>query len=87
MSLSQHPVWLARALKSFVPSTCRFLSPEDVTPTGSYPMAAGGFADIWEATYERRKVALKCYRYHSTSNVAHIIEVRCDFEQLPAEHG
>ena len=42
----------------FMPSTCRFLNSEDIKPVGSHPVAAGGLADIWEATHDGRKIAL-----------------------------
>ena len=40
-------------------------------------MAAGGRADIWNATYGGRKVVLKSYRCYMTSDVVQIAAVRC----------
>ena len=59
-----------------MPSACRWLSPEDVKLNGEYQIAAGGFADIWEATHGGRKVILKSYRYSMTSDVTQIVAVR-----------
>ncbi|KAF9779523.1 kinase-like domain-containing protein [Thelephora terrestris] len=57
-----------------MPSACRFFNSEDVKPTGVHPVAAGGFADIWEAMHAGRKVVLKSYRCHVTSDVAQVVE-------------
>ena len=75
ISLSQHYMQMAHALQPFMPSTCRFLNPGDVKLVGTHPMAAGGFADIWEATYEGRRVAFKSYRCYTSSDVAPVAEV------------
>ena len=38
--------------------------------TGSKPIDAGGFADVWEGTFENRKVCLKSYRsYRDVTNL------------------
>ncbi|KAF9789884.1 kinase-like domain-containing protein [Thelephora terrestris] len=60
-----------------MPPTCRFLGSEDVKPSGTHPVAAGGFADIWEAIYDGRKVALKSYRCYMRFNVAQAVERFC----------
>ena len=78
ISLSQHHAQIARVLRSFMPSTCRFLSSGDVKLVSVHPVAAGGFADIWEATHDGRKVALKSYRCYMIFDVAQIVEVRCN---------
>ena len=78
ITLSQHYAQMAQALRSFMPSTCRSIDPEEVKPIGSRPVAAGGFAEIWEATHDGRKVALKAYRCYMTFGVARVIEVHCD---------
>lgn len=73
---------MAHPLRSFIPSACRFLNPRDVRLIGDYPLAAGGFADIHEATYEGRKVAFKRYRCYETFDVAQVAEVRHNRWQL-----
>jgi hypothetical protein len=77
VSLTQHYAQIAQVLRSFMPPTCRFLGSEDVEPSGTHPVAAGGFADIWEAIYDGRKVALKSYRCYMRFNVAQAVEVHC----------
>ena len=76
ISLSQHYSQMARALQSLMPSTCRWLSPEDVKSIGDHPMAAGGIADIWEAMCDGSEVVLKSYRCYIRFDVAQAIRVR-----------
>ena len=54
------------------------LNPHDAQLNCERPVAAGGFADIWEATYAGRKVVLKSYRCYMSFDVAQIATVRCD---------
>jgi len=61
-----------------MPSTCRWLGPEEVKLVGDRQIAAGGFANIWEATHDGRVVVLKSYRYSMTDDIARIVAVRCD---------
>ena len=77
ISLSRHYSQVARLLRSFMPPTCHGLSQEDVTPIGGHPVTAGGFADIWEAMYDGRKVVLKSYRCYVMFDVLHAARVRC----------
>ena len=65
---------MTQVLRSFTPCT-RLLNPGDVRLIGDHPLAAGGFADVWEATYEGRKVAFKRYRCYETVDVAQVAEV------------
>jgi len=65
--------------QSSLPATCPRLGPEDIKVIGEHPMAAGSFADIWEATYGDRRVVLKSYRRCVTSNVTQIVAVRYDY--------
>lgn len=64
-----------QAFRPLMPSSCCFIDSEDVKLIGSCPVAAGGFADIWEATHDNRKVSLKSYRCYTSSDSAHIFEV------------
>ena len=59
-----------------MPHTCRWLDPEEVKLIGEHPIAAGGFADIWEAMYGGRKVVLKSYRCYMTFDVDKVVAVR-----------
>jgi len=64
-------------LRSSIPSNCRRLASEDIKLVGERQIASGGFANIWEATHDGRRVVLKSYRYSMTSDVARIVVVRC----------
>ena len=75
VSLSQHYAQIAHALRPFMPSNCCSLNPEDVKLVGARPMAAGGFADIWKAIYDGRRVALKSYRCYMSFDVTRTVEV------------
>jgi serine/threonine protein kinase len=54
------------------------LNPLDVAVISDRPIAAGGFANILEATHRGRKVILKSYRHHEASDVPQVIAVRCN---------
>jgi hypothetical protein len=77
LPLSQRYAQMAQELLLSLPSPYHSLGPEDFKPVGKRPTAAGGFADIWEGTYEGRKVMLKSYRcYRMSFDVAQVIAVR-----------
>ena len=61
-SLTQRYAQMAQDLRSSLPPTCHWLHPENVGLIGERPVAAGEFANIHEAMYGGRKVALKSYR-------------------------
>jgi hypothetical protein len=61
-----------------------WLRVEDVAPTGDHPVAAGGFADIWEVMHDGHKVALKSYRCYETLDFAEVAKV-CNSDQLRRE--
>ena len=84
MTLPQQPVQVAQLLRSSMPSTCRWLSSEDIKPIGRFPIAAGGFADVWEATHNGRKVILKSYRCYATFDIAQIAKVVPTFREMNA---
>ena len=69
---------VARDLRSSLPPSYRWLGPEHVKFICERPVAAGGFADIWEATYNGRKVMLKLYRCYVSFDVAQVAAVRCN---------
>jgi hypothetical protein len=75
MTLSQHYAEMAQTLRPFMPLTCCWLSPEDVKPIGNHPIAAGGYANVWEARYDGRRVVLKSYRCYVTFDVTRVTRV------------
>ena len=78
VSLPQHDAQVAWDLRSSLPSTCRWLGPEDVNLVSEHPVASGEFANIHEATHDGRKVMLKSYRcYVSKFDIAQVVAVRC----------
>jgi len=83
VSRSQHYAQIARDIRSSLPSTCRWFAPEDVNLVGNRSLAAGEFANIWEAVHDGRKVILKSYRCCVLSGVTQVIEVRATSEPQP----
>lgn len=58
------------------------LNPHDISISGEYPIADGGYAHIWEATHDGRKVVLKDYRCYLSFDVTRVVAVRrCHFWQ------
>lgn len=78
ISHSQYYAQVAQGVLSTLSSTCRWLDPGDVEIFGEHPVAAGGFANIWEGTHDGRKVALKSYRCYESFDAADVVAVRCD---------
>ena len=50
-----------------------------LTRVGDYPIASGGFADVWEAVHDNTKVCIKCPRI--------TIMDRKDMEKVNDPHG
>ena len=75
-AVSQRYAQIARELLSSFPSSYPSLNPHGLKLTGRGPVAAGGFADIWEATYESRKVVLKTYRCYVSFDASEVVAVR-----------
>lgn len=76
--LLQHYAQIAQDLRPILPSACRWLDPVDVHLVAKFPAAAGGFADVYEATYDSHRVVLKSYRCYILSNGAQAA-VRCRY--------
>ena len=76
VTLSQQYARMAQELLPSLLFRYQLLNPHDVNLMGECPIAAGGFADIWEATYAGRKVVLKSYRCYISFDVAQVIAVR-----------
>ena len=74
--VSQRYAQRAQELLSSFPPSCPSLKPHDLELTGRYPIAAGGFANIWEATYHNRKVVLKSYRHYASFDTSAVDAVR-----------
>ena len=77
--LSRRYAHMAQDLRLSLPSTCRWLGPEDVSLIGERPMVAGGFTNVYEATYYGRKVVLKSYRCYVSFDVAQVLAVGCNY--------
>ena len=48
---------------------------EGLEKTGDLPEATGGFADVWNGTYNGRQVAIKALRIYNTDDVQAIKKV------------
>ena len=70
---------MAQDLRSSMPSTYRWLDPEDIKLVGKHPIGAGGFANIWEVIHNGRKAVLKSYRYYVSYDVAQVVTVRSGY--------
>ncbi|KAG6843375.1 hypothetical protein H0H87_005296 [Tephrocybe sp. NHM501043] len=60
------------SVKSGLYPTCHEL--KDVTPIGDYPVAAGGFADIYKGHFQERVVCLKVIRLYEKSQIQHMLK-------------
>lgn len=78
-TLLQHYAQIARGLRPSLPSTCRWLGPEDAKVICERPIAAGRFSNILEAIYDGRKVVLKTFRCYVSFDVAQVAAVRCSY--------
>lgn len=76
---------MAQDILSSLPFTCPWLGPKDVNPVGEHPIAAGGFTDVYEATYDGRRVILKSYRLYVSFDVAQVIAVCCNHSLCQAD--
>ena len=84
MSLAQRYARMAQNLRlSLSPTTFHWLDPEDVNLISEYPIAAGGFANIYGVTYDGRKVILKSYRCYELFDAARVVAVRCSHNMCP----
>jgi len=77
--LLQNYAQMARGLLSSSSPTCSSLGPGDIKIVGEHPVAAGGFADVWEGTYDGRKVVLKSYRCYVLFDVVNVVAVRYNY--------
>lgn len=59
-------------------SSRSWLEPEDVKLVSDLPTAAGGSANIYEATHDGPKVVLKSHRCYISFDVAQTVAVHCN---------
>lgn len=65
----EHPVEAVRSLKPFLPGGCEVLGQGDLKITGSFPIDAGGFADMWVGKMkDGTTVAIKSHRSYSSTS-------------------
>ena len=76
LPISRCHMELAQNLLSTLSPTCQWFSPGDIKTVGEYPIAAGGFADVWEGTSGDRKVVIKSYRCYKSFDVSQVVMVR-----------
>ena len=67
---------LAQECVSSLPLPYLWLNPEGIKLADEHPIAAGGVANVYEATHDGRKVVLKSYRPYISFNVSQVVEVR-----------
>ena len=67
---------MSRKLRSSKPSACHWIDPEDIERRCQTIIHFRGFAEIWEVTYDDRKVVLKTYFYRKNEEVPHVVAVR-----------
>lgn len=60
------------------PPNCPSLEMSEVNVVGDYPIDAGGYADIWEATLipDGRDIIQKSYRFMETGDMDSLFRVR-----------
>jgi len=72
----EHLVDAVRNLEPFLPTGCELLGQEDLKIISSYPIAAGGFADVWAGERnDGTAIAIKSYRRYSSSTCLLIYSV------------
>ena len=74
--LSQRPTEAAQDPQSSLQSYRDWLAQEDLNIVDEYPIAAGGFADVWTANHGDRKVVLKSYRLYESFGSTRVATVR-----------
>ena len=77
----EHLVDAVRNLRPFLPIGCELLGQGDLKIVGLSPVDAGGFADTWVGERDDgTKVAIKSYRYYSSSGCLpiYLVGVECN---------
>lgn len=76
----EHFVDAVRRLKPSLPIGCELLGQGDLRILGSYPIDAGGFADVWLGEKsDGTLVAVKSHRYYSSSSCLPIYSVSSEY--------
>ena len=71
----QPNAWMAQEPQSPLQPTYNWLDPADMRITSERPVAAGGFADVWEGVFNGHKVIVKSYRCYISFDRAQVISV------------
>lgn len=77
----EHLVDAVRDLRPFLPIGCELFGQGDLKIVGLSPVDAGGFADTWVGERDDgTKVAIKSYRYYSSSGClpVYLVGVECN---------
>ena len=67
-ALCKHLVGLVSRLQPLLPASCSWLEPGSIEVVGEHPVDAGGVADVWVGKMGDRRIAIKAYRFYSSSN-------------------
>ena len=67
-ALHEHITNLVSHLPQLLPDSCEWLEQGSLEVVGDHPVDAGGVADVWVGMMGVRKVAIKSYRYYSSSD-------------------
>ena len=67
-ALHEHLIDLVSHLPPLLPESCEWLEQGALEIVGGRPVDAGGVADVWAGMMGNRKVAIKSYRCHSSSD-------------------
>ena len=67
-ALREHLIDLMSHLPPLLPDSCKWLEQGDLEVLGERPVDAGGVADVWVGMMGNRKIAIKSYRYYSSSD-------------------
>jgi len=67
-ALRDHLIDLVSHLPPLLPDSCKWLERGDLEVIGERPIDVGGVADVWAGMMGARKVAIKSYRYYSSSD-------------------
>lgn len=61
---------MADQLRRSLPADCLWLGRKDLKVIGTHPVDAGGFADVWAGEMTNRKIVIKSYRCHASTDDA-----------------
>jgi len=67
-TLREHLIDLVARLPPLLPGSCEWLEQGAFEVIGGRPIDAGSVADVWVGVMGNRRVAIKSYRYYSSSD-------------------